>query len=514
MDSGSLMTKWCVIFLLLPVLAHADFSVMNGVSVDSAWTFNGVSGAVEINGAGAVASAGWDDPYKPFAWYPMQNEAGSVPDASLSDNDATMSSMLYDYDELAYKGDALDRWITVDDNTILDGSGASTVVFWFQSSGSGSMYLCDSDTQILIAFDLVADKLSYYVNTGTWSASTDSATTLTNGLWYQVVATFDDPDFILYLNGVSNSAGVKAGNLNNNSGTFQFSNADQELDGLISGMRIYDRAFSAAEVTTLFGAGRTNDVIATVSTNNLLAYYDTRLDDGFRDLGSGGNSGYPLPSVFAGPTPTTDGANAMSGSPNENRVENSNDFDGSDDRFLVSTTTGFSAQTNGLSATAWVKRDSNDDNDTIMGNWDFGTPASISWKLVFDDVDAGRTGFVVYQDGNPAVYLATYGADVPSNKWVHIGATFDGSTNLVISTNGIALVTTNSTAGTWTNMSYDSSYEFLVGSAEIGANHFDGQIDDVKVYPDVLTQGEMLTLAEKTGLQGTPIPDNRDENGY
>jgi hypothetical protein len=59
MVGDSLMNRWLWLLLLaVPLFVYAAFDEMNGVSVDDTWTFNGVSGGVSINGAGAVVSGG------------------------------------------------------------------------------------------------------------------------------------------------------------------------------------------------------------------------------------------------------------------------------------------------------------------------------------------------------------------------------------------------------------------------------------------------------------------------
>jgi hypothetical protein len=83
------MKKYLVLLALFPLLAYAAFDQMNGVSVDDTWTFNGVTGGVSANGAGAVASSG--DPYNPIrVWgFDSTNTVGfpeSVDGATITNN--------------------------------------------------------------------------------------------------------------------------------------------------------------------------------------------------------------------------------------------------------------------------------------------------------------------------------------------------------------------------------------------------------------------------------------------
>jgi hypothetical protein len=283
-------------------------------------------------------------------------------------------------------------------------------------------------------------------------------------------------------------------------------------------VRIYTNALTAQNATDLFAAARTNEVLATINTNDLICYYSLKQDDHVRNYGYGTNSVFKRPTVANSSTWTLDGTNTIAGV-NFGRQEDSQDFDGTDDYMQLHSDAGFSEQTNGYSIGVWVNRDQDDDIEAIIAK-QAANDSVVDWRLYFDNTGDGRIVIDHFQQGSTTDYIGRAAPDFNSGAgWVHVCITkADGSapSDFIIYTNGVACDNADVTNGTVTAVSYSASAEVRIGRFSItSGNLFDGQLDDIKFFAGVvLTPAQVLTLANRTGLQGTPIPDNRDQNGY
>jgi len=118
----------------------------------------------------------------------------------------------------------------------------------------------DSDDQILIAFT-DGSTLRFEGTSGGSSQFQIDATGIGIGNWYHILAVFDTNDVRFYING------TQAGSTDTSSTLAAFTHntikigdnplvAGAELDGDLSGFKIYNRAFSAADATRLYDKGR------------------------------------------------------------------------------------------------------------------------------------------------------------------------------------------------------------------------------------------------------------------
>jgi prepilin-type N-terminal cleavage/methylation domain-containing protein len=91
------------------------------------------------------------------------------------------------------------------------------------------------------------------------SANLVSNSTLNNGAWYNVVATYVGGNAMLYINGVVDATSTATINYAGSPYSPNFgklSNSQQYFNGLIDDIRIYNRALSAAEITALYNGGK------------------------------------------------------------------------------------------------------------------------------------------------------------------------------------------------------------------------------------------------------------------
>lgn len=100
--------------------------------------------------------------------------------------------------------------------------------------------------------------LRAYLDTGAGGKAIDGTSTLTAGIWFFCAMTYDGTTKRVYVNAVEeNSNTANSGDVNNSAkptriATVQAGTGARELDGLADDIRIYDRALSPAELTTMF----------------------------------------------------------------------------------------------------------------------------------------------------------------------------------------------------------------------------------------------------------------------
>jgi hypothetical protein len=146
----------------------------------------------------------------------------------------------------------------------------------------------------------------------------------------------------------------------------------------------------------------------------------------------------------------------------------------------ITTGTGMSsffAGTNQITVEAWVNTESYTQQQTIVGNYGPGSNG-MQFLLRIDD---GRPGFWV-NNGGFALVQGT--AELPLNTWVHIAATWDGTTSKVYY-NGV-LVGSAPVSGIFPSTSNE---------LRIGANYpnesFDGKIDNLRIWSIAKTATEI-----------------------
>ena len=122
-----------------------------------------------------------------------------------------------------------------------------------------------------------------------------------------------------------------------------------------------------------------------------------------------------------------------------------------------------------------------------------------SYRL--DISDTGTVGFIVndngtWTDGHRIWYKTGTGL-ITAGQWYHVAYTFDISTETARSyINGVEVSNSISTGTTIGANLYDSSAPFAIGidynSSGVPRNHFDGLIDEARVWSDVRTSQEII----------------------
>jgi hypothetical protein len=175
------------------------------------------------------------------------------------------------------KGNSAQAWATTSTNSYIDlengstnfASGATYSVWVLfnslPSSNSASREFYDIVTKSGDTKDLdlqaatgmdgwTADHIYFTVGAANRICS---VTTVTAGTWYHLVATFDGGTSKLYVNGTLEGTLTGVSRAENSTdiqvaSTTYWTTSQYELDGAVSGVRVYNRALTAAEVTALY----------------------------------------------------------------------------------------------------------------------------------------------------------------------------------------------------------------------------------------------------------------------
>jgi len=175
------------------------------------------------------------------------------------------------------------------------------------------------------------------------------------------------------------------------------------------------------------------------------------------------------------------------------------DFDGTDDYVDIGLGAGdyFTTLNSGFTVVGWINRASTGTYDIVFGAGrnPVGTTAgddNNGWKFGIDSSDVIKFTTLGILD-----YTSSVG--VPVGEWAHIAATFnEAGTEVQIYLNGtlVDTISGNGPANPATGL-------YAVGFGGTGAlEFFDGMLDEVRVYNQVLTDPEILVAME--GSKGYP----------
>lgn len=227
---------------------------------------------VRFSAAGIGAGNFWLDDFaiscpartKDYSGY---NNNGTLNDVTWTPNGAVGG---------AYVFDGTDSYIRVNDNPSLGGDGTRsqiTIEFWVtpSSNQNGVRILAKRDPTIsdvnssyMIGFETsgAPNTLFWGINNGTgWQETSNGASVLTIGNWYDVVCTYSSgPGLTIYINGTEVANVPVTGNIAQSQGLylsgaplfigFDGGNPTQStwFNGTLDELHIYSRALSAAEI--------------------------------------------------------------------------------------------------------------------------------------------------------------------------------------------------------------------------------------------------------------------------
>jgi hypothetical protein len=160
------------------------------------------------------------------------------------------------------------------------------------------------------------------------------------------------------------------------------------------------------------------------------------------------------------------------------------EFDGNDD-FVSANTSGLTE----LTITAWIYRDTNNNWHAISSRGDFSDDTR-NWVLEgVNDEDKVRLN--MEDTSNSFHNIETPSGSLPTEEWVHVAGTYDGST-MKIYLDGVLEASSDDAFTPKT-----ADVPGAIGAALGGTDHFfDGKLDDVRIYNRSLSNSEVADIAD------------------
>jgi len=299
-----------------------------------------------------------------------------------------------------------------------------------------------------------------------------TSTTITTGSWFHVAYVRNSTQAIIYINGVaetfSNTNTINSGNSQPIIIGRQDGAAGTSFNGKIDQIRLFNKALSSSEVTTLYGE---TSASATKSTTDI-----------FGDL-----SGRAL-YEFEGNANDTGLGQAFTGQ--------SADFNGSS-QINVSSNSIFDTTSN-FTLSMWVNRDSTSEKCLINK---LGSTAS-GWFFTWNPTYG--YWFNNY-NGSGNANTRQNGPSDSVGEWTHLVLTWDASTytpKLYI--NGVSPSSNITNVGGGGSTS-SNNFEIGGGASYSGMAQYDGQMDDVKWFSSVISDSDIEKLSLNLNTTATPV---------
>ena len=327
-------------------------------------------------------------------------------------------------------------------------------------------------------------------NTGGAIAGVVASTTVNDGKWHLVTATWDGATIRMYVDGkASGSPASFSGTLNSGS-PLLFAEASgitggSNFNGTIDDVRIYDRALSASDVEQLYNEGdAVHDSSPTSLVPNGLVGYWTF--DGANtnwtanttaDVSGHGNTG-----TLVGMAPAT---SAVLG-----RVGQAYSFNGTNQYIALGNVLNFA--TSPYTVSMWAQ------HRLLAGGWytrmfsvegNSGTCASIA-------TDVNNNNLISFAV-NTKVGLGV--SVTNASQWHYYTMTWDGTT-MTVYVDGVKQGTSSATGGTFNCLSTVDIGRYAAAAMD----YYSGSIDDVRIYNRALSATEVKQLYN-AGAVGTTI---------
>jgi Concanavalin A-like lectin/glucanases superfamily len=448
--------------------------------IDEVRVYNRALSAAEIS---ADAGAGLQTPQNtPVAAYSFDAGEGEVAeDVTANEHDGAIEGASW-FENGKY-GSALDfdgeegECVTVEDAPDLQLTEELTLETWVKPEGSGkSEPVIFKETPWYFGYSLYlgigeeGHMEGLIGEEGYVFKDTEDPEELETGVWSHVALTFDGAHMRLYVNGqlVDTTSAEGAWS---SSGPLSIGCSEEfedNFEGKIDEVRIYNRALSADELAADAGAGLQTPSRAPVAAYSFDAGEGTVADDVTGD-------GH-------------DGAIAGASWFDNGRFGSALSFDGENDCVTVEDAPDLQL-TEELTLEAWVKPEGSGKSEPVIFK---EAPYFFGYSLYLGIGESGHMEGLIGEEGYEAS-VAEDPAKLETNVWSHVALTFDGS-HMRLYVNG-SLVDTTSAEGAWS-----SSGPLSIGCSSEFEDNFDGLIDEARIYNRALSAGEI------TADMATPIP--------
>ena len=229
-----------------------------------------------------------------------------------------------------------------------------------------------------------------------------------------------------------------------------------------------------------------------------LAYYSF---DGHSDDEGGAHHGTNNGATFDTDTPFSYGGNRAL------------DFDGAGDHVLVADAPVLRPGLGAWTLSAWFKALANDQFGGLIAKRQDGSPHNQMDLNVGGNMQIGgpgrNVGTLVVEDGGTDNYQARTNAVVLDGTWHHAAVVkFSTVSSPAIYLDGALVtdLTVDREEGT-PPRNVDNTWDWVIGSLNVGLLPYDGLIDEPAMWNTALTAGHMEWLSQNSLFGSTPVPE-------
>lgn len=434
-------------------------------------------------------------------WSMNEGQGGKVGDSSGNNNTGTITGATWTSGKKG-KGLSFDGndYINAGTSETLNTTGDFSASLWFKTPGPGlnswDALLARSNVAYFVnapnkGWHIISRNISgtnaiNFQYSGASAAQNLSWTGGDDNLWHHVVATRQGNLFSIYIDSVLKSSLTTAVGDMSMPGESLFIGKGKFTDyfhGSLDDVRIYNRALSVGEIQSLY---KQNETMANAPQNNKLTNGLVGLWS-FNGKDVSGTTAYDR-SGQGNNGNITGGAKLDAG-----KVGQGMSFDGVDDQVNVSPASSINSLTS-LSLSFWAK--ANDYGEINQGHLISKVDANSGghgWYLNHN-ITTSRINFGV-NFANIDLNVAVYNV-INFNVWNHWAVIWDGSTtasNVHIYKNGQELSHSSETNGDGAYSS-DSALNLIIANHGSLGRHFDGLMDEVRIYNRALSADEVKQL--------------------
>ena len=328
--------------------------------------------------------------------------------------------------------------------------------FWYRGSGGASN-----------------GKIDFY-----YGSDNLNNTALTNGIWNHYCASVSGGDSTFYLNGIEDGTATGATSFTaNNIGD---DGGSETYKGSLDDMRFYNRALSLNEIKILRMNGLTTHISPESITSGLVLWYP-----------------------FEGASIVNGVVKNMFGSANDGKlfsiasstfyqigkIKQSVQFDGTNDYIRTASPPISHGPAVPYTVAFWMYKTANIANQSNFFSGDGGGTNEFFASTLHN---ANGTMFGRICKENVDCRDTPVSGVLPLRTWIHVGITYDGvSTIQTLYINGAS---TTSSVNNLTGYLTGTSAAAFVGSYKTPSLHFNGRMDDFRMYNRALSQTEMKVL--------------------
>jgi RHS repeat-associated protein len=389
--------------------------------------------------------------------------------------------------------DGLDDFVQVGAQSVLTMTSAVTLSAWVYPTGPGSNSnyggtILGKEGEYLINRAANGSIQWAFSNSNPGWAWINTGAVAPLNQWTHVAVTYDSGLIKTYLNGVLVHTFSGTGSIVDYDGgaynDFRIGGRQesvQHFQGRIDEVRAYNRPLAASEISALINT----------QPSGLIGSWNFDEGAGSTTVDASGKGFHGT--LMSGATWATGHSNSAAS------------FDGINDYVQVGAAAGLSI-TNAASFSAWIFPTGTGSNSTYGG-----TIVGKEGEYLINRAANGNIQWA-FSNSNPGWAWVNTGGVAPLNQWTHVAVVYDAG---VIKTyiNG-SLVHTFNGQGAITDYDGGAYNDFRIGGRQESAQHFQGRIDEVRVWNRALSASEITavqasaatTVDNNTGE--TPVPRN------